>query len=234
MTPRRRSNAAVSAIVVVRNGERFLAAALRSAAAQTRPPAEIIVVDGGSTDRTADVARSAAGVRYLLQAGTGLAAARNQGIAAARHELVAFLDHDDLWEPAKLQSQVSCLRDPAVDYSLTWMRFLLEPGTPLPPRFTTADLERPRAAGTPSALLARRALFDRIGGFDPELSIGCDADWFTRARDHGAVCATVDEVLVRKRLHGGNLSTDSARNRREMFAVARRSIARRRGRSALP
>jgi glycosyltransferase involved in cell wall biosynthesis len=214
---------------VVRNGERFLAAALGSAAAQTAPPAEVVVVDGRSTDATARIARAVPGVRHLLQTGTGLADARNQGIAAARHELIAFLDHDDLWEPAKLAAQVARLEDPAIDYSLTWMRFFVEPGTAPPTRIGAAGLETPRAAGTPSALLARRALFDRVGGFDGSLAIGCDADWFARARDRGAVCAMVDEVLVRKRLHGANLSTDLHRNRREMFEVARRSIARRRG-----
>jgi len=221
------SSAAVSVIVVVRNGERFLASALRSAAAQTLPAAEIIVVDGGSTDATGQISRASPGVRHLPQSGTGLADARNQGIAAARYALIAFLDHDDLWAPTKLATQAARLADPAIDYSLTRMQFFVEPGTPRAAR--AAGLEAPRAAGTPSALLARRALFDRIGGFDGSLAIGCDADWFARARDCGAVGAMVDEVLVRKRLHGTNLSTDHRRNRREMFEVARRSIARRRG-----
>lgn len=220
---------AVSVIVVVKDGERYLADALRSIAAQTHPAAEILVVDGGSRDATARIARTWPGVRHLAQTGTGLAQARNQGLAAARSALVAFLDHDDLWEPDKLAAQVAALRDPAADYSLTALRFVLEPGARPPAHLAGAALSEPRTAGTPSALLARRALFARLGGFDERLAIGCDADWFARARDAGAVCAAVDAVLLRKRLHGRNLSTDAARNRREMFEVARRSIARTRG-----
>jgi glycosyltransferase involved in cell wall biosynthesis len=219
------SGAPVSVIVAVKNGERFLAAALGSVLAQTLPPMEIVVVDGRSTDATAFIARSFPTVRHLIQPDDGLARARNLGIAAARHELIAFLDHDDLWEPHKLERQVGHMRDrPTVAYTLSWMRFLLEPGMT---RALTGPVAEPRMAATPSALIARRVLFDQIGYFDPSLSVGCDADWFTRARDQGVPCAVLAEVLLQKRVHDRNLSSDHDRNRREMFAVARRSIARR-------
>ena len=223
------SGAPVSVIVVVKNGERFLGAALESALAQTLAPAEILVVDGRSTDGTARISRSFPGVRRLIQADDGLANARNLGIEAARHDLVAFLDHDDLWEPPKLATQVQRLLSlPPVEYTLTWMRLFRERGTP--PRGGPADgpIESPRLAATPSALVARRSAFERVGPFDSALTIGCDADWFTRARDLGVPSAVIPEVLLRKRIHPDNLSIDYRRNRREMFEVARRSIARQR------
>lgn len=220
---------AVSVIVVVKNGERFLGDALRSALTQTLPPAEILVVDGRSTDGTARIVRSFPGVRHLIQPDDGLANARNLGIGAARHDLIAFLDHDDLWEPPKLATQVQrLLGSPPVEYTLTWMRFFLERGTRPPARFADGLLEVRREAATPSALVAHRSAFDRVGAFDSTLTIGCDADWFTRARDLGVSFAVIPEVLLRKRLHATNLSTDYSRNRREIFEVARRSIARQR------
>lgn len=221
----------VTVIVAVRNGERFLADALASVAAQSTPPAEVLVVDGGSTDGTAQVAE-AAGARVVAQIGLGLAGARNQGIAAARNPLISFLDHDDRWEPAKLQRQTELMRSrPQLGYTLTGMRFELHLDTPCPAHLDPDTLAAPRVAGTPGALMARRSLFDRLGGFDPTLTIGCDADWFTRARDAGVPTAHLADPLLVKRLHSHNLSSDTATNRREMFDVARRSIARRHARS---
>ena len=108
------------------------------------------------------------------------------------------------------------------------MSFFLEPGVPLPARFESDPMERPREAGTPGALVARRSLFDEIGGFSTDLAIGCDADWFARARDRGVPMAVIPQVLLKKRIHEGNLSTDYRRNREEMFEVVRRSLVRRR------
>ena len=120
MSPSSSSVARVSVITVVKNGERYLAEALQSILNQTLPPCEIILVDGQSTDRTAEIARSFAGLRYLCQQDQGLANARNLGIAAAQGELVAFLDHDDLWPPEKLDTQVRyMLERPELGYTTT-------------------------------------------------------------------------------------------------------------------
>jgi glycosyltransferase involved in cell wall biosynthesis len=217
----------VSVITVVKNGEQYLSEALSSILAQSLPPCEILVVDGHSTDRTAAIARAFAGVRYLRQPDEGLANARNLGIAAARGELIAFLDHDDLWAPEKLRTQARWMADdPELGYTTTLLRFVAEAGAAPRPTADGAAMHAPRPGCTPSALLARRELFDRIGRFDPAYAIGCDADWFTRARDQRVPAAVVPRVLVYKRLHRSNLSIDAALNRREMFRVARASITR--------
>lgn len=104
----------VSVIIPVYNGERFLAEAIRSALDQTLSPAEIIVIDDGSTDASAEVARGfGPPVRVLAQANLGPAAARNLGVAHAAGDLLAFLDADDLWMPEKLAYQVQFLCRPA-------------------------------------------------------------------------------------------------------------------------
>jgi glycosyltransferase involved in cell wall biosynthesis len=100
----------VSVIVPVRDGERFLADALRSVLAQDYRPFEIIVMDGHSKDRTEQIARSFAKVRFLTQPGKGLPNAYNSAIAAARGEWVAFLECDDLWTPEKLTVQIHYMR----------------------------------------------------------------------------------------------------------------------------
>ena len=93
----------VSALICVRNGEAYLAEAIESVLGQTVRPAELIVVEDSSTDRTRDIARSyAPDVRLIQTEPRGLGSARNVAVDAAAGELVAFLDSDDLWEPEKL------------------------------------------------------------------------------------------------------------------------------------
>jgi glycosyltransferase involved in cell wall biosynthesis len=96
----------VSVVIPAYNAQQYIARAIRSVLAQTFAPTEIIVVDDGSTDKTADVVKSfGPAVRYLHQANAGAAAARNHGINAATCEWVAFLDADDEWLPEKLERQ---------------------------------------------------------------------------------------------------------------------------------
>ena len=102
----------ISCIVPVYNGARFLAQAIDSILAQTRVDLEIIVVEDGSTDRTPDVAKGYGDrVKYVRQENAGPAAARNRGVAEARGEFIAFLDADDTWAPAKLETQLQWFTD---------------------------------------------------------------------------------------------------------------------------
>ena len=102
----------VSVIVPAYNAERFLGRALRSGLAQTYPHLELIVVDDGSADRTAEVIRSFtdARIRHLSQPNRGQGAARNLGIRASTGRYVTFLDADDVYLPQKVERQVEFLK----------------------------------------------------------------------------------------------------------------------------
>ncbi len=223
------SSPAVSVILVVRNGAAYLAEALESLCRQSHTPAQVLVVDGHSSDSTVSVAESFPGVTIVQQEGSGLANARNQGLALAFHPYVAFLDHDDRWLPSKLSLQLAMLeQQPRLGYCLSHLRFISAQGEPIAPPANRAGASRRFPAVTPSGLVARRSLFDALGGFDPAYAIGCDAAWFTRARDAGIPSALLEDVLLEKRLHDTNLSNRSAINRSEMFRIAAASLARRR------
>jgi glycosyltransferase involved in cell wall biosynthesis len=225
----------VSVVVAVRNGERHLAEALASVEAQSLPPGEVVVVDGQSTDRTAAIARSFERVVYVRQPDLGLANPRNLGIARSRLPLIAFFYQDDHWVPDKLSAQVALLISrPELLYVTSALELLLEAGASLSARRSAAARSAARTGSTPSALLAWRRAFDLVGPFDSSYRIGCDADWFARARDLGAASAAFPRALVRKRLHGQNLSTAARVNRQELFQVARRSLARQRALSEYP
>ena len=121
----------VSIVIPAFNCARTIAETLGSAQGQTHAELDIIVVDDGSTDGTAEiVARHAAAdprIRYLRQANSGVAAARNHGIAEARGPYVALLDADDLWHPTKIAAQLRRFeeRGPATALVYTWCNWLL-------------------------------------------------------------------------------------------------------------
>ncbi|MEO1766434.1 glycosyltransferase family 2 protein [Thiobacter aerophilum] len=94
----------ISVVIPLYNKEKHIAKTIDSVLAQTRPPAEVIVINDGSTDRGAEIVRSyAKPVRLIEQANYGVSAARNLGLREARHEHVAFLDADDWWETSHLE-----------------------------------------------------------------------------------------------------------------------------------
>src|SRR4051794_39471252 len=111
----------VSCIVPVFNGERYLREALDSILAQSHSALDVLVVDDGSTDDSAPLAKSYGDrLRYFFQPNAGPAAARNVGLAAARGEFVAFLDADDRWHPHKLTLQLARFgARPELDYCVT-------------------------------------------------------------------------------------------------------------------
>jgi glycosyltransferase involved in cell wall biosynthesis len=231
------SNALVSVVIPVFNGERFLAAAIRSVLDQTYRPLEVIVVDDGSSDRSAAVARSFAGVRVIEQQHAGPGAARNRGVAAAAGELLAFLDADDLMPADKLQRQVDYLREhPEIGCVLGRQEVLLEPGVQLP-RWAQISPEvarrRPDVAehgevGLPTMVM-HAWLFEEVGGFDASYLHGGDADLLMRVRERAPV-ATLDSVVLRRRIHRHNHSHNVGALRHSTFRVLRDHLHRLRAR----
>jgi glycosyltransferase involved in cell wall biosynthesis len=190
----------VSALVPVFNGERFLAEALDSIFAQGWEPLEVVVLDDGSTDSSAEIARSYP-VRYLHQENAGIAAARNAAIAAANGEIVAFLDADDVWLPGTLAKRVRHLvAHPEVGYVVGKMDVFLETGNERPEWIASKFLDEPQN-GLLQTFVARREVFDRVGGFDTKFAISEDMDWFARAKDGGVRGDMLDDVCARYRLH---------------------------------
>src|SRR5262245_16865951 len=125
----------ISVIIPVYNGERYLAEALVSVLAQTHPPTEIIVVDDGSTDTTAQIAqRYAPRIHYHFRprgAVSGAAAARNHGAYLAQGDYLAFLDADDVWLPDKLRLQMAAFaHDPALDQVFGHVQQFISPELP--------------------------------------------------------------------------------------------------------
>lgn len=215
----------VSVIIPVYNGELYLRAALESVFAQEHKPHEVIVVDDGSTDKTAEVVSDFKDVRYVHQSNQGVAVARNTALEIAGGEFIAFLDQDDLWAPNKLSAQVRYFLDhPEIQYSITHQQYFLEPGTTPPVWFRKELLSHSHPAFVPSALVVRRAVFDQIGRFETQYSHASDSDWFFRASQAQLPMAVIPEVLLHRRIHPSNESSKVKIALGELRRVVKRSI----------
>ena len=218
----------VTCVIPVYNGERFLGAAIRSALGQTYTNLEVIVVDDGSTDGTAEVAQAFSHrVKYLYQDNAGPAAARNRGIAEAEGEFLSFLDADDLWVADKLARQLARFRArPELSYSVGMVQnFWEDEVADEAERMSAHARARPIAGYVTLTLLVPRVWMERVGGFDTDLAHGDAADWFQRADRMGAVGELMDEVLGRRRLHGANRSrTMAAASQDEFLLMLKRRL----------
>jgi glycosyltransferase involved in cell wall biosynthesis len=218
----------VSAVIPVYNGEQYLAEAIASVLAQDYRPLEVIVVDDGSTDRSGEIAQSYPLVRCIRQPHLGVSAARNAGIAAAGGEFIAFLDADDVWMPDKLTVQVGyLLAHPDVGFAFARQRFLFEQGVDAPRWYPQELLTQGHAGFVPSTLVARKAVFERAGGFDTALSHGEDTEWLLRAKDCGIPMGIVQETLLLRRVHSGNVSLMKPPDYGMLLSLLKQSIDRR-------
>jgi glycosyltransferase involved in cell wall biosynthesis len=188
---------AASVLMCVRDGERHVGEAIASALAQTVSPREVIVVDDGSTDGTAEVVRSFDGVRLITQPALGVGPARNAALHASSGEFLGYLDADDIWEQNKLEVQLAAFaRDPALDLVFGHMRRFVD-GAP-------ENLGEPVPAVVGASLLFRRSAAERVGPFPIDLRVGEFLDWIMRARDLGLREALLPDVVLRRREHSAN------------------------------
>ena len=102
----------VSVLMVVRDGARYISSAVTSILEQTVPPTQVVAVDDGSTDGTAEILRSfGRSITVVSQPPSGISAALNRALRHVRHDLVAFLDADDLWEPNAIELRLTRLAE---------------------------------------------------------------------------------------------------------------------------
>lgn len=217
----------VSVIIPTYNHAGFLGEAIDSALVQTHPPIEVIVIDDGSTDNTAEVlAGYADRIRGVRQQNRGVAAARNAGVALSSGEFLAFLDADDVWSPEKTERQVRRFEaEPDIGLVHCGMDEIDATGSLV--RRVQDGLEgwvaddmllfqRSVILGGGSGTMVPRALFDEAGGFDETLSTSADWDFYYRLARRYRV-GFVEDVLLGYRIHGSNMHSNIAAMERDML-----------------
>ena len=220
----------VSVVVPCHNAAPYLAEALTSVLSQRAAPEEVFVIDDGSTDDSAAVAaRFGTRVRLVRQEQGGISAARNRGLDLATGDAIAFLDADDIWPDGSLFARRAVLEtQPALESVHGLVRQFISPELPEEiQRALVVDeaMSRARVAG---AMLVRRTVFARVGGFDPAFRIGETLDWVARADLAGVTHDVVDEVVRHRRLHTTNTTTRLRNEKGDYLRVLKATIDRRR------
>lgn len=223
MASPRRDLAGISLVIPCFNGAAFIGEAIETALAQTRPPDEIIVIDDGSTDGSADVVRRyPARIGYIRQENGGEASARNRGLGAASGALVAFLDADDLWLPTSLETLLALLDDmTAAGFAFGRTEQFVSPGCS-----RRLGPQAPVAAPLAGATLFRRSAFDAAGLFDPAIRLGAMIDWLSRARGAGVGSVATSEIVLKRRIHDSNSVHDSERLKADYLRALRSAVQR--------
>lgn len=194
----------VSAVIPAYNAAQFIAEAIQSVLAQTYEVAEIIVVDDGSSDHTAEVATAFPRTRVIRQANKGQATARNAGIAASAGEWIAFLDADDVWLPLKTEIQRAYITPDAgvihanhfdpIHFGNLWHR---------------------QTRVSPSGALVRKQTLQDVGGFEESRSAVDDLTLWLKIALTDWRFVRSETNLFKWRLTGDNYSGNDSRMVRE-------------------
>ncbi len=220
-----------SVIIPAYNAVTHLAEAVANVRSQPHAPAEIIIVDDGSTDSTAALAQSLGpDIRYFHQTNQGPAAARNLGISHARHDILAFIDADDLWPGNKIERQLGHLAaHPEFEMVLglhQTFRHISDPAAPSAP--SRPRFDPPSFIYLVGCGIYRRSVFDRVGLFDVTLRYGEDTDWFSRSWELNTPMHILLETMLHYRRHAGGMTHGRSAIANGYLHVLKKFIDRRR------
>ncbi|WP_108880277.1 glycosyltransferase [Anderseniella sp. Alg231-50] len=205
------ANPNISVIMPVRNGELFVADAIKSIQTQSVAVTEIHVINDGSTDATAEIVSALARTDSSIivhdgpQKGPG--PARNVGLRRATGEVIAFLDSDDLWPAGKLQTQVARLvAKPDVSMVSGFVLYFdkqIENGLEPASDARTSEIFHVHLGAT----IYRRNVFDEVGLFDETFTYSEDVDLMLRIREASLPFTIMNEITLYYRRHDNSMTT---------------------------
>lgn len=194
----------VSVIIPVYNRDRYLAEAIESVLYQSYPAIELIVVDDGSSDRSAEVAQRYP-LTYVYQSNQGISAARNAGVALAKGKFIAFLDSDDIWVMNKLSKQIEFFAaDPDLEAAFGHAQQFYSPELDESLRQQIKCHAQPIPAYLATAMLIKHEAFLRIGPYDTNLRTSIDINWYILAIENKLRHLMLPDVVYYRRLHATN------------------------------
>jgi glycosyltransferase involved in cell wall biosynthesis len=224
----------ISVVIPAFNAADVIGETLDSVQRQTLPPHEVIVVDDGSLDGTASVARAHPLKPIVLaQPNKGAASALNAGVRAAAGDAIAFLDADDLWSPEKLEVQAAALAEDGADHAVFGhSECFVCPSISPERRGDLHYVQGPTPAYLIGAMLVSHAWLAPTG-FDETLRTGYFIEWFRVSRDRGLKIRMLNRLVHHRRVRPGTLGSRRVRGGDDfstsILEIARRSILAKRG-----
>jgi len=205
----------VSVIIPTFNRGWILKEAIDSVLTQDYKDFELIVVDDGSTDNTSEILASYGNdIRVLFQENKGVSAARNRGVAEASGQFIAFLDSDDLWLPQKLSTQLEFFNQTPdaliCQTEEVWIRNRRRVNPKKRHKKPSGMIFEPSlelCLVSPSAVMIRRVLFDRVGEFDVTLPACEDYDLWLRISCRFPVHLIDTPLIIKRGGHNDQLSS---------------------------
>jgi Glycosyl transferase family 2 len=212
----------VSVVIPCYNSARYLSETIESVLAQTYAQVELIVVNDGSTDRTAEIAQSYP-LQYVYQKNGGISAARNTGVLHSRGKYVLFLDHDDRLLPRAIEVGVKSLEErPECAMAVGEHRYIQADGTEIGFSHKSAivrdhyeELLEHNFIETPCSVLHRRSALDLTGLFVEKVQGAEDYEMYLRTARQNPIL-THGTAVAEYRLHDSNISGNAER----MFNVS--------------
>ncbi len=217
----------ISVIIPTYNRASMVVEAVESVLAQEMVDFELIVIDDGSSDETEEkLSVYNSRLSYYRQENAGVAAARNRGLEVSKAPLVSFLDSDDLWLPKKLGTQHKFMQDHPEVWICQTEEIWLRKGRRVNPKRhhqkVSGDIFQRSldlCLVSPSAVMLRRELFEKVGYFDEELPVAEDYDlWLRVAVDH-QVELLPDPLVIKRGGHSDQLSSRSSIDRYRIKAL---------------
>lgn len=219
----------VSVIIPVYNGSRFIRECLESVLNQSYPVQEIIVVNDGSTDDSAQIISTIPGITSINTENKGVASARNMGIKHCKGHWVCFIDQDDFWTENSLELKINMVnQNPEAELVIGKQKWFLDGLNEIPAWVKPEQMEGELDGYLLGCSLIRKSLFERYGFFDDKFRFCSDFDWFFRLKDDGIAFDQVDEVVLKKRIHAGNESRHADKSLKELSRAIFNSIKRKR------
>jgi glycosyltransferase involved in cell wall biosynthesis len=221
------SDPKISVVIPAYNRQAYIGEAVESVLAQEHRPIEIMVVDDGSNDATADVVAQYDDVQYIRRERGGAAAARNTGVEQAQGELLAFLDSDDRWLPDTLERQLAARSSqPHADIVLGYVQHFYSSDLSPTERAALVCPDRTAPGFCVGAMVVTTAVFRDIGPFDETLRLGEFVDWYARAEEAAVSTLMLDEVVLQRRIHAGHLNQPPIDVRRDFARLLKARIDR--------
>lgn len=211
-------NGLVSIIIPCYNAEKYIEETIVSVINQTYSNWELIIVNDGSTDNSFAIVKEFAEkdkrISFIEKSNSGVSDSRNKGLEKSKGDFIAFLDADDSWKPEYLEKQITNLQANQYTISYTACQLINQNGEKLNqqirgennPQLDDFLIQKANYNTNPSGIVYKKECFEKVKGFDVNLSNNADQDILIQMLAKGNSIGYIDELLWDYRMHDNNMS----------------------------